>query len=350
MPFNIRIGVAVLAFFISAISGVALIPYLRKIHFGQTILEIGPAWHKSKQGTPIMGGFMFIFASIAASAVGYAFYRAFYYDVQSREAVFGMLRYVACMIFSLLTSAVGFADDYIKAVRKQNLGLNPKQKLIFQFLITSAFLAVLYYLGDRSTEIDLMIVKFDLGIVYYPVMLLFVLYLVNAVNLTDGVDGLCGSVTVVVMLAMTTICYFIAEYEVSLFAMALAGGCLGFLVWNLHPAKCFMGDTGSMFLGGAFAAAGLVTHNHLIIILTGIVYILEALSVMIQVTYFKSTARAHYKKTGEKGKGKRIFKMSPIHHHFEMCGWSEYKIVIVFSLFSLAAAIVSAVLVFNAKQ
>jgi phospho-N-acetylmuramoyl-pentapeptide-transferase len=139
----------------------------------------------------------------------------------------------------------------------------------------------------------------------------------------------------------------LTQYEVSLYAIAVAGGCLGFLVWNLHPAKCFMGDTGSMYLGGAFVAISMITHNHLIMLLIGIVYILEALSVVIQVSYFKITAHQHYKKTGEKGKGKRIFKMSPIHHHFEMCGYSEYKIVVLFSLAALIAGTVSVVICYN---
>lgn len=346
MPFIIRIGVSVLAFAIAALTGIALIPYLRKIHFGQTILDIGPAWHKSKQGTPIMGGFMFIIGSIASTAIGYTVYRLFYYDVDSKQAVNGMLRLVACILFAVFFSAIGFADDYIKAVKKQNLGLNVKQKVIFQFILCVAFLAGLYFLGDKSTDINLMFVRFDLGIFYYPVMILFMIYISNAVNLTDGVDGLCGSVTVVTMLALTTVCMVIKEYEVSTYAIAIAGACLGFLVWNLHPAKCFMGDTGSMYLGGAFVAIGLITHNHLLIILIGLVYILEALSVMIQVFYFKITAKIHYKKTGERGKGKRIFKMSPIHHHFEMCGFSEYKIVITFTLVALIMAVISVVLVY----
>ncbi len=347
MPLVIRICVAVAAFIIAALTGFALIPYLKKIHFGQTILEIGPAWHKDKQGTPIMGGFMFIIASLFSSAAGYTFYRLFYFDVESQIALGGMLRLISCMIFSVLFSAIGFADDYIKAVKKQNLGLNAKQKMIFQFVICSAFLAVLHFLGDTSTVIDLVFLKFDLGIFYYPFMILVMIYVSNAVNLTDGVDGLCGSVTVVTMLALTTVCMIINEYEVSLFALALAGGCLGFLVWNLHPAKCFMGDTGSMFLGGAFVAVSMITHNHLLMLLIGIVYILEALSVVIQVSYFKITARIHYKKTGEKGKGKRIFRMSPIHHHFEMCGYSEYKIVILFSLAALAAGAASVVIAYK---
>ena len=347
MPFTIRIGISVLAFVISALTGVILIPYLKKIHFGQTILEIGPKWHQSKQGTPIMGGFMFIIGSIISVSVGYALYRCFYFDISGPESFKGVLKLAACIAFSLLFSAIGFADDYIKAIKKQNLGLNAKQKMLFQFIISVAFLAALYFLGDKSTEINLMFVKFDIGIFYYPVMILFMIYISNAVNLTDGVDGLCGSVTVITMLALTTVCMVIKEYEVSMYAMAIAGGCLGFLVWNLHPAKCFMGDTGSMYLGGAFVAIGLMTHNHLLIILIGLIYVCEALSVLMQVTYFKITARIHYKKTGEKGKGKRIFKMSPIHHHFEMCGYSEYKIVIIFSIVSLITGAASVFMIYN---
>ncbi len=347
MPLQIRIGVSVLAFIIAALTGIALIPYLKKIHFGQTILDIGPAWHKDKQGTPIMGGFMFIIGSLVSSAVGYTFYRLFYYDVDADIALNGMLKLISCMVFSVLFSAIGFADDYIKAVKKQNLGLNAKQKMIFQFLICSVFLAVLYFLGDKSTEIDLMFLKFDMGIFYYPFMILVMIYVSNAVNLTDGVDGLCGSVTSVTMLALTTVCMVLKEYEISMFAISVAGGCLGFLVWNLHPAKCFMGDTGSMYLGGVYVAVSLMTHNHLLMILIGLVYILEALSVVIQVSYFKITAKIHYKKTGEKGKGKRIFKMSPIHHHFEMCGYSEYRIVILFSAVAVLTGILSVVLVYN---
>lgn len=347
MPLNIRIGVAVAACIIAALTGFVLIPYLKKIHFGQTILEIGPAWHKDKQGTPIMGGFMFIVASLVSSAIGYSVYRHTYFDVENSIALNGMLKLISCMLFSVLFSAIGFADDYIKAVKKQNLGLNAKQKMIFQFIVCTVFLAALYFLGDKSTEINLMFCRINLGIFYYPFMMLVMIYVSNAVNLTDGVDGLCGSVTVVTMLVLTTVCMVIAEYEVSLFAIAVAGGCLGFLVWNLHPAKCFMGDTGSMYLGGAFVAVTMITHNHLIMILAGLVYILEALSVVIQVSYFKFTARQHFKKTGEKGKGKRIFKMSPIHHHFEMCGYSEYKIVILFSSVALITGIISVVLAYK---
>ncbi|MCU6720195.1 phospho-N-acetylmuramoyl-pentapeptide-transferase [Porcipelethomonas ammoniilytica] len=340
MSYWITIGTALISCAIAALTGIVLIPFLKKIHFGQTILEIGPKWHKSKQGTPIMGGFMFIISSIIAVIIGYLLYRSRnMVDITEKTASYNAIRLLACILFSVLFSGIGFLDDYIKAVKKQNLGLNPKQKMIFQFILSAAFLAVLYALGDKSTKLDLIFFQLDLGIFYYPIMILFMIYVSNAVNLTDGVDGLCGSVTFVTMLAFSAVCGIMKSYEISIYAIAIAGGCLGFLIWNLHPAKCFMGDTGSMYLGGAFVAIGLTTHKHLLMVLVGLVYILEALSVVIQVTYFKITARQHYKKTGEKGKGKRIFKMSPIHHHFEMCGFSEYKIVI---MFSIAAIIVSA--------
>ena len=330
----ITLSTALLSAVLASAIGRILIPYLKKIHFGQTILEIGPRWHKNKQGTPIMGGFMFIISSVITVIAGYVLYRTQCMpDTTAVETRNGMLRLIACVAFSLLFSCIGFADDYIKAVKKQNLGLSPKQKMAAQFLLCAGFLAVLYALGDHSTELDLIFFRLDLHFLYYPVMILFMIYLSIAVNLTDGVDGLCGTVTAVAMLAFTMIC----SREISLYAIAIAGGCLGFLVWNLHPAKCFMGDTGSMYLGGAFVAIGLTTHKHLVMVLIGLVYVLEALSVVIQVSYFKYTAKQHYKKTGEKGKGKRIFKMSPIHHHFEMSGFSEYKIVATFSLFGLIA-------------
>ena len=327
MSYWINITVALISFALAAVIGIVLIPFLKKIHFGQTILDIGPAWHKSKQGTPIMGGFMFIISSVAAVIAGYLIYRSdSMIDLTDKVSGNNAVRLLTCIIFSLLFAGIGFLDDYIKAVKKQNLGLNPKQKMIMQFILSAALLAMLYALGDKSTEIDFIFFKIDFGILYYPVMILFIIYVSNAVNLTDGVDGLCGSVTFITMLALAAVCGILKSYEISIYATAIAGGCLGFLIWNLHPAKCFMGDTGSMYLGGAFIAIGLTTHKHLMIIIVGLVYILEALSVVIQVTYFKITAKRHYKKTGEKGKGKRIFKMSPIHHHFEMCGFSEYKL------------------------
>ena len=210
--------------------------------------------------------------------------------------------------------------------RKKNDGLTPWQKIALQLVFSVGFLAAVHFFVDGSTCIDLGFWRSpSLGIFYYIPMIPVIIYLTNAVNLTDGVDGLCGSVTFVAMLIFTVCCSIAGQREMTCFTMALAGGCLGFLLWNLNPAKCFMGDTGSMFLGAAVTGVGLVLHKHLLILLVAIVYIIEALSVMIQVLYFKYTKKKY-------GEGKRIFKMTPIHHHFEMSGFSEYKIVITFSL------------------
>lgn len=207
--------------------------------------------------------------------------------------------------------------------------------MVMQFILSAAFLYALWLLGDRSTAIAFPFFgDVDFGIFYYPIMVLYLIFLTNAVNLTDGVDGLCGSVTVIVGLSFVMLCAAMGEWEYSIFAMALAGACLGFLVWNLHPAKVFMGDTGSMFLGGAVCAMGFAMHKHLLLALIAIVYVLDALSVVVQVTYFKLT------------KGKRLFKMSPVHHHFELCGYSEYKIVILFTTAALIAGI-AANLIYN---
>lgn len=339
MPIWISFCAALVAAAVAAAGGLFLIPFLRRVHFGQTILDEGPAWHKSKQGTPIMGGFLFIAGSILATALGYAAWRAFGgVDRTAAETSNDALRLLTVMLFALLYSlSVGFTDDFIKAVKKRNLGLNPKQKLIFQFVLSAAFLAVLYALGDRDTTLDLIFWHPDIGIFYYPLMILFMTYMINAVNLLDGVDGLCGSVTVVSMLVMTLLCASAGYEELSLYAITIAGACIGFLFWNLHPAKCFMGDTGSMYLGGAFAALGVACHMHLLLAVVGIVYVLDALSVVIQVAYFKYTKRRY-------GEGRRIFKMSPIHHHFELCGWSEYKIVLIFSLTGLVFGILAILL------
>lgn len=335
MPFWVNTMVALIAFGVSAVTGIFLIPLLKKLHFGQTIYEKGPAWHKSKQGTPMMGGFMFIIGTVAAVAVGYAIFRFRHTNAAAVPDNTRLYRLLAGLAFALLNACIGFTDDYIKAVKKQNLGLKAKQKMIMQFILSAAFLYALWLLGDRSTAITFPFFgDVDFGIFYYPIMVLYLIFLTNAVNLTDGVDGLCGSVTVIVGLSFVMLCAAMGEWEYSIFAMALAGACLGFLIWNLHPAKVFMGDTGSMFLGGAVCALGFAMHKHLLLALIAIVYVLDALSVVVQVIYFKLT------------KGKRLFKMSPIHHHFEMCGFSEYKIVITFSTVALIAG-VAANLIYN---
>lgn len=324
----INLAVTLLSFVIAGVSGIFLIPFLRRIKFGQPIkTEDGPQWHAKKQGTPTMGGFMFIIASVVTSMVGYWIYRLRGgMDVTSLAVQHSFYRLMSVIVFSVLFGLIGFIDDFTKVARKKNDGLSPMQKIAFQVIFSVGFLFALYKFGDGSTRIDLGFWQTpSLGIFYYIIMIPVIIYLTNAVNLTDGVDGLCGSVTFAAMLIFTVCCAILRETELSLFTMALAGGCLGFLVWNLNPAKCFMGDTGSMFLGAAVTGTGLVLHKHLLLFLVALVYIIEALSVVIQVTYFKHTK----KKTGE---GKRIFKMTPIHHHFEMSGFSEYKIVITFTL------------------
>lgn len=324
MPYGINIAAAVIAFAAAAASGLFIIPILKKLHFGATIYEKGPAWQKSKNGTPLMGGFMFILGTLIACAAGLCLY--------TPSDGSGRLKLLAGLAFALLNGVIGFIDDYIKSVKKQNLGLKAKQKMIMQLALSAAFLCALRLLGDTSTAIAFPFIgDVDFGIFYYPIMILYLIYLTNAVNLTDGVDGLCGTVTAVFCICYMVIFSSAGMVEYSLFASALAGGCMGFLVWNLNPAKVFMGDTGSMFLGGSVCAMGFITHQHLLLALIAIVYILEALSVVIQVISFKTT-------------GKRVFKMSPIHHHFEMCGFSEYKIVITFSLFGLAFGILGCVL------
>lgn len=335
----INLLTALLSFGIAAVSGKWLVPFLHKIKFGQPIkVKDGPEWHAKKQGTPTMGGFMFIISSVIMTIAGYWAYRIQAgldaTDVETHNAFYRLL---SVLIFSLLFGLIGFIDDYTKVARKNNDGLSAIQKIILQTLFGLGFLFMLYKFGDGSTSIDLGFwVSPQLGIFYYIIMIPVIIYLTNAVNLTDGVDGLCGSVTFAAMLIFTVCCAILRYNEISCFTMALAGGCLGFLIWNLNPAKCFMGDTGSMFLGAAVTGVALVLHKHLLLILVAMVYIIEALSVVIQVSYFKYTK----KKTGE---GKRIFKMTPIHHHFEMCKWSEYKIVITFSLAGIIFGIIGIV-------
>ncbi|MCR4793825.1 MAG: phospho-N-acetylmuramoyl-pentapeptide-transferase [Ruminococcus sp.] len=324
----INLITSLLSFVIAGVSGIFLVPFLHKIKFGQPIKTVdGPKWHAKKQGTPTMGGFMFIISTVVTAIAGYWIYRwKTGVDTTDKESFHPFYIMLGCILFSAAFGIIGFIDDYTKVARKNNDGLTPWQKIALQLVVSVGFLAVIHFFGDGSTSIDLGFWKSpSLGIFYYILMLPVIIYLTNAVNLTDGVDGLCGSVTFVAMLIFTVCCTIVKQDEMTCFTMALAGGCLGFLLWNLNPAKCFMGDTGSMFLGAAVTGVGLILHKHLLLLLVALVYIIEALSVVIQVSYFKYTKKKY-------GEGKRIFKMTPIHHHFEMSGFSEYKIVITFSL------------------
>ena len=326
-----------LSFAITAALGKKVIPWLHKLKYGQTIKEIGPKWHEKKQGTPTMGGLMFIAGILISLAVCLPLYYFLYKGgsvVSSYEEPAGYwVRIIAGILMSVMFGAVGFLDDYIKVVKKQNDGLTPGQKMIFMTLIAGAFLTTLALCGDATvTTIPFFTHEVDVGFWFYPVSLIMIVGFVNAVNLTDGIDGLCSSVTFFVAIVFIVIAGMHSMFGMSIFSAAVAGGCLGFLVWNFFPAKVFMGDTGSLFLGGLFCAMAYGVNMPILVPLVGIIYLCEAGSVMLQVGYFKLTH------------GKRIFKMSPIHHHFEMSGWSEIKIVWVFSIVTLIAGVAAVAL------
>ena len=326
---------AALAFAITAGLGKITVPFLHKLKYGQTIKDIGPTWHQSKQGTPTMGGVMFICGIIIAAAIAIPAY--FFASGEAQMVTMSSLQIVkiwAGIAMGLAYGILGFADDYIKVVKKRNLGLTAKQKMIAQILIGAAYLGVLMLFGGGSvTEIPF-IGQISINPYLYFFLALFIIVgFVNAVNLTDGVDGLASSVTFFAAVTLMTIGSLRSLFGMSILAACVAGGCLGFLVWNFFPAKVFMGDTGSLFLGGLFCALCFGMDLPILIIPVGIIYLCEAGSVMLQVLYFKATH------------GKRIFKMSPIHHHFEMSGWSEIKIVTIFSIVTAIFGVISIALV-----
>jgi phospho-N-acetylmuramoyl-pentapeptide-transferase len=328
---------ALVSFIISAVLGRFLIPYLHKLNFGQTILDIGPSWHKNKQGTPVMGGIMFIVSIVVTTTVSVLLYNAFgssFVGVYQANPDRSVAFVFAGLGLALCNGAIGFIDDFTKVVKKRNLGLTPIQKLVLQFAVAIAYLVVLGLMGYGTSTTIPFVGTIDLGWFYYVIAAIVIVGVVNAVNLTDGVDGLDGSITLFVALFFMLIASYLSNMGITFMAAAVAGGCLGFLVWNAHPAKVFMGDTGSLFLGGIVCALAFAVDMPVLLLPMGIVYLCEIGSVVLQVTYFKLTH------------GKRLFKMSPIHHHFEMCGWSENKIVTVFSLVTALFGIVSLLLVY----
>lgn len=303
------------SFVIAVLLGRKFIPVLKSIKMGQKILDIGPRWHKSKEGTPTMGGLFFIGAFAISMAV-------FGIVNSIKSDTLGILG--ANCLFMALCAITGFIDDYVKFFKKQNEGLTPRQKLVFQFFSAAIYLVLMHLNNALTTAVIIPFSGFalDLKIFFYIIAILGIVYVVNAVNLTDGIDGLCSGVTLVVMACLSVLA-FRTQNEVAIHLCAsIIGGMLGFLFYNFHPAKVFMGDTGSLFLGGAVVCACFTLGHPILVIFAGLVYILEALSVVIQVASFKLT-------------GKRVFKMSPIHHHFEMCGWGEVKILFVFSFVAL---------------
>lgn len=305
----------VIAAVITGLLGYFMVPFLHKIKFGQTIREVGPSWHKNKQGTPTMGGIMFIIGSSVAAVICIAFL----WLNGGAETQLMFVKVVAGALMAVGFGIVGFLDDYISIKKHRNLGLTEIQKLILQFIIVGAYLLSVALAGGTTETVIPFLGSVDLGFFYYILAAVFIVGMVNAVNFTDGIDGLNTSVTLVVALVFSVIAMLLNRVGLSLYAAAIVGAMIGFLFWNANPAKVFMGDTGSLFLGGAVCALAFGVNMPILLILIGIIYIVEILSVVLQVTYFKISH------------GKRIFKMAPIHHHFEMCGWCEKKIVLVFT-------------------
>ena len=298
--------------------GYLLLPLLRALKAGQSIRELGPTWHNNKAGTPMMGGLMFIGAALLLVLVSIPF-------VQDYTALY-------VLGLSLCFGLVGFLDDFFKVKFKRNLGLTSIQKALLQMAVSAVYLYLLYKQGTLTTNlyIPFMAEPLKLNLWVYLVFAMFVMVgCVNAVNLTDGIDGLCGSVTIPVMVFFTAAAVAKGAMDLAILPACLVGALIAYLFYNWHPAKVFMGDTGSLFLGGVVCGLAFALDMPLVLILVGFVYIMETLSVILQVGYFKLTH------------GKRLFKMSPIHHHFEMCGWKEEKIVLIFSAVAAVMCVIA---------
>ena len=293
--------------------GPILIPELHKLKFGQSIREEGPKSHQAKSGTPTMGGIMIILAIVLATVAAAPLTPAI----------------LLALFITLGHFVLGFLDDYIKVVKKRNLGLKAKQKMLGQIIIAIVTMIV----GTRVLGIDTSIwipvanINIDIGAGYYFLVLFVLVGTSNAVNLTDGLDGLASGTVAIASGAYALVCYLTGHFDLALFCAAMMMACVAFLRFNAHPAKVFMGDTGSLALGGAIAAVGILTHTEILLAVIGFVFVCEALSVIIQVISFKTT-------------GKRVFRMSPIHHHFELGGWKETKVVFVFWMVGLLASLV----------
>ncbi len=316
----------VLGFVVSLVVGLALGPLvikkLKEFHARQEEREEGPESHKYKAGTPTMGGILILFALTVSVLL--------FNGAEPSKLM--------ALFLTLGNGLIGFADDSIKAVKKRNLGLTAKQKLAGQAVISVIFCIALKVFADMPTTVWIPFtdITVDLGIAYYLFVFLIIVGATNAVNLTDGLDGLAAGSSAITAVAYVVISVALGYGGIAIFGAALAGACLGFLFYNQHPAKMFMGDTGSLALGGGMAAMAILTKTELLLVIAGGLYVLEALSVILQVISFKT-------------RGVRIFKMSPVHHHFELSGWSEVKVVTVFWLFSALVAIIAIVTVLGGK-
>lgn len=315
----------VVSLVITAVLLKVFIPVLRKVKLGQKILEIGPNWHKSKEGTPTMGGLFFI-TGIAVSVLIFGLPDAIRRGDYTVAVNLG---------FAVLTGAVGFIDDYVKLFKKQNKGLSPSQKMAFLIVTSGAYLWVMNAMGKIDTKISIPLtdLQIELGVFYYIIAILVMVYLINCANLTDGIDGLAGSISCIIMTMFFIFSLFFEKQDMGVFTASVIGALLAFLYFNFYPAKVFMGDTGSLFLGSVTMLMGFWTNASILIFFIGLIYFIEGVSVILQVGYYKMTK-------------KRLFKMAPIHHHFEMKGWSELKIVGVFSAVTVVCCAVAYVILY----
>jgi phospho-N-acetylmuramoyl-pentapeptide-transferase len=321
MKISTLVITALVSFAVTAAVGAFLVPALRAAKMGQSILDIGPSWHKNKEGTPTMGGLMFIAGIAVACLTGRA-------NRLIREDV----SHIFILLFALIYAAIGFLDDFEKLRKKRNLGLTARQKFFMQLAAAVFFVVVMRISGNLSARLYVPFANVTFMLpepVYLALASFIIVASVNAVNITDGVDGLAACVSLPVAVSCAAIAFSLGYSAAGLAAAALTGGLAGFLIFNFHPAKVFMGDTGSLFLGAIICSLAFAMDMPLIIAPLGVVYIVETMSDIIQVAYFKRT------------KGKRLFKMAPLHHHFEMCGWSEYRIVGVFTGVSAVFAVIS---------
>ena len=303
-----------------------LLPILKRRHIGQKILEIGPAWHSPKEGTPTMGGISFVIASLLAILIAGALLAGALPPLFWRPLLFTFL-------YALCNAAIGLIDDMTKFQRAQNEGLTPAQKLVLQISLSALYLTLLRIYGyiDTSIYIPYLDTVWELGLLFYPLAIILSVGMVNCVNLSDGIDGLASSTALIYAAFFAIAAVLLSEQTAMLLATTMMGACLGFLFFNRHPAHLFMGDTGSLFLGGMAVGCGFLIGNPLLIIVAGAIYVFEGISVLLQVFYYKLTK-------------KRLFLMAPFHHHLEKCGYSENKIVL---LFSLAASLFAALAAFG---
>lgn len=321
MDFEIK--VLLITFAISVVCGLITIPILKRLKVGQIERDDGPASHLKKQGTPTMGGIIMIIASVISVTGTYIFLAMIGNENLGRELL-------PLLLITIGFGAIGFIDDLKKLVLKNTEGLKPSYKMLGLLVIAVAYVLFLTQGLKIGTETYIPIIKIYINIplyVYIPLAIIVILAATNAINLTDGVDGLASSVSVIIVTCLVVIGVSNQIYEVSVFGSIVVGAILGFLIFNLHPAKVIMGDTGSLMLGGVISGIALYLKMPLLLILIAIIPVLETLSVIMQVAYFKKT-------------GNRIFKMAPLHHHFELSGWKENKVVVVFSLITLVACFI----------